>query len=130
MGLWPLRMGDDVVEVVDADDLEAVDDGCLAGVSSARRGTRTEGAGADGDGERALDGEDGAVEAELADEHVALLGLGGDVAVGGEQGDGDGRVEAEPSLRTSAGARLTTVARMGRLKPWCGWRSGRARRTP
>jgi len=52
------------------------------------------GAGGDGDGEHALDGAEGAIEAEFADENEVGDVFDGERAIGSEDADGDGEIEA------------------------------------
>ena len=68
-----------------------------------------------GQREGAGDGPQRAVQAELADrgELAPLVAAVGSLTGGHQEGQGDGQVERRPSLRRSAGARLTVMRRDG-----------------
>ena len=79
----------------DGIDVDAGDDGGLARVGGGDDEVLDAGgAGGDGDGQHALDGAEGAVEAELADQDEVGDVLDGERAVGSEDADGDGEIEA------------------------------------
>ena len=85
----------DFKERFDGVDVDAFDDGGLARVGGGDDEVPDAGgAGGDGDGQHALHGAEGAVEAEFADEDEVGDVLDGEAAVGAEDADGDGEVEA------------------------------------
>ena len=85
----------DFEERGDGIDVDAGDDGGFAGVGGGDDEVLDAGgAGGDGDGEHALDGAEGAVEAELADQDEVGDVFDGESAVGSEDADGDGEIEA------------------------------------
>ena len=97
----------DFEQGVDGVDVDAFDHGSLAGVGGGDdEGANAGGAGGDGDGQHALDGAQTAVETELADQQEVGDVLDVQAAVGAEDADGDGQVEAGAFLLNVGGGEV------------------------
>ncbi len=86
---------DGFLEVGGADDVDAADDAGFGGAAFGddEAGAAT-GAGFEGDGEDAADGAEFAIEGEFADHGGGGEGVDGEAGAVGDEGDGDGEVEA------------------------------------
>ena len=98
-------------------DVDAVDDGGLASVGGGDDEVLdASSACGNGDGQHAADGAEGAIESELADEDEVADVFDGEAAVGTDDADGDGEVEAGAFLFEVGGGEVDGDTRGGKIE--------------
>ncbi len=106
-----------MAEIFSAIDLEAIDHGGLVDVGAGHdHPIEAEFAGLDCHGERAFDGEECAVEAQLAHNQVAVKVRAIYLAVGSEDSDGNGEIIGGAFLADVGGRHIDQDSAMGRLE--------------